>query len=258
LIDQERFNQWERRISSVEECVKRYTFPIFSSDGRNFELFGTSLGVLISGKKYICTANHLIQEISKTRAEVVIAVNGKFESLNLDNVITIKDETIDYDVCLIELNDNPDHVPYLHQQEFHQDNHFDGSCQYLQGFPISQNKYHDIHDHEKEIIKTGYLKSVFRVEQNIEHPFTGVNDKTHLLFKLEESVYKKEGSLLAIELKKHQNMPGLKGHSGCGIWNINNTTTTLAGVFILFKSGIGVGTKAKCILELNNWEMIKY
>jgi len=258
LIDQEIFNQWERRISPFEQYVKRYTFPVFSTDGKNYELFGTSLGILISGKKYICTANHLIEKISETRADVVIAVNGKFESLNLDTVITIKNETIDYDVCLIELNGNPDHVPYLHQQEFYQDNNFDESWHFLLGFRISKNKYHDIHDHEKEMIKTNYLKSVFRVQQNIEHPFIGVSDKTHLLFELKESVYKKEDDLPAIELKKLQNMPGLIGHSGCGIWNINNTTIKLAGIFILFKSGIGAGTKAKCILELNNWSRIKH
>ena len=66
--------------------------------------------------------------------------------------------------------------------------------QFLLGFRISKNKYHDIHDHEREMIKTNYLKSVFRVQQNIEHPFIGVSDKKHLLFELKESVYKKEAS----------------------------------------------------------------
>ena len=46
--------------------------------------------------------------------------------------------------------------------------------------------------------------------------------------------------------------------SYCGIWNINNATIKLAGVFVLFNSGIGAGTKAKCILELNNWSKIKH
>jgi len=263
LIDQEKFNQWEQKIGPVENYVKRYTFPIYSSsDGKNFELFGSSIGILIFGGKYICTANHLIEEISKTGANVVIGVNGKFESLNLDTVISIKEEAIDYDLCLVELNGNPDHVQYLHQQEFYQDDKYDDrSWQYLQGFPISKNKYHDIHDHENEIISTAYLKTAIKIDQSISHSFKGVNDKTHLLFKYEESVYKKEGGI-DIESKKRRNMPGLKGLSGCGIWTINNVTNIptikLAGIFILFKSGIGAGTKAKCILELNNWSRIKH
>jgi len=263
LNDQEKKQYWEQRLRPVEDYVKQYTFPVLSSpDGENYELFGTSLGILISGKKYICTANHLIKDISKTRANVVIAVNGKFESLNLDTVISKEEEAIDYDICLVELNDNPDHVPYLHQGECYQEDEYnDGSFLYLQGFPTSKNKSYDIHDHKNKEIGNEYINLCRNIEQSIHHTFKGVSDKTHLFFKYDEGVYLKEDSA-DVELLKRQNMVSLRGLSGCGIWNINDTTDIpiikLAGVFIAFKSGVGAGTKAMCILESNNWGKTKH
>jgi len=263
LNDREKKQYWEQRLPPIEEYVKQYTFPVLStSDGKNFELFGSSLGIIISGKKYICTAIHLIKAISQTGGDVVIGVNGKFESLNLDTVISKEEEAIDYDICLVELIGNPDHVPYLHQQECYQEDECnDGSFLYLQGFPISKNKYYDIHDHKNNEIGNEYINLFRNIEQNISHTFKDVSDKTHLFFKNDEGVYLKKDSA-DVELLKRQNMVSLRGLSGCGIWNIDDTTDIpiikLAGVLIAFKSGVGAGTKAKCILESNNWGRIKY
>ena len=263
MNDQEKKQYWEQRLRHVEDYVKQYTFPVLcSSDGENYELFGTSLGILISGKKYICTAIHLIEELSKNGSDVLIGVNEKFESLNLDTVISIKEVAIDYDICLVELNGNPDHVPYLHQREFYQENDYnDGAYLYLQGFPTSKNKYYDIHDHKNNEIGNEYIKLVRNIEQNINHTFKDVSEKTHLFFKYDEGVYLKEDST-DVEILNRQNLVSLRGLSGCGIWNVNVTTDIpiikLAGVFIAFKSGVGAGTKAKCILESNNWGRIKY
>lgn len=253
MNEQEKFDQWESRIRIVERYVKNYTFPIYTSDGKNFELFGSSVGISISGDDYICTANHLIEEVLKTNSDVVIGVNGMFEALNMDSVIFIKKESVDYDICLVKIKNNPAHVQYLDQMEFYQGDKFNnGSWQYLQGYPISKNKNYDIHDHENEKITTAYLKTAIKVDQSVEHPFRDVSAKTHLFFKYNEAVYKKEGNTI-IESKKRQNMLGLKGCSGCGIRHIYDITINLAGIFTQLKTGMGAGTKAICMLDLNNW-----
>ncbi len=234
--------------------ANKYTYPVLVKYNESaFSLFGTCVAIAISGKKFICTASHLINEISKANAEIVIPIQGKFHSVNSVDAQHLSEDGTDYDVCLLEIKEEIAGISYIDRFNTFKGDKFHGSSrQYLQGFPIAKNKKWDIHNHKNKTIQTGYLGVVLKVDQTLTIPFDMIYPESHFIFELDAGAYKKGGNDFV--LSKRQSMPGLVGLSGCGLWNCYDilipSTLFFAGIFINHKKGVGAATKAKHIERL--------
>ena len=248
--DQIKMENWVYRISIVEKFVNSFTFPVFTSkDGKNFELFGSSVGISIKGDNYFCTTEHLIKSVLSQENNCLIAANGRFEELDLDSVHYIKQPSVDVDLCLVRPKNKCDHISFLSDLKLTTWNDRDRtSWQYLQGYPLSGNKYYNLHDHQKAQIRTGYINTAVRVDQTIKPTIEGVSSDSHLLFSYKETVFK-DMDKSDVESRKRQNRLSLRGCSGCGLWNISKETENpeieLAGIFTSFKSDVGIASKSR-------------
>lgn len=260
LTDREKMNCWDKGIGRIEPFVSNHTFPIYTStDAQTFVMHGSCVTISIDGEEFVCTANHLINSVLASTGECILGVNGRFEILDLTSIIRLHQDSVDYDLCLLKLKRRVSDVSYLPQSSFFLSENFeDGSWQYLQGFPLSKNKYHHLHDAENSILSSAYIKTVIKVDQLLTPPGDSQSTDTHLLFKYKEAVFTKNPDEV-IEFRKRQNMLSLKGCSGCGIWTVSeeasasDTDIELAAIFTTHKAGTGSATKVQNLLRREIW-----
>lgn len=246
--DLEKMEFWAERINHVEQYIQSYTFPVFTSkNGKMFELHGTCVSLLIGDKKFLCTAKHLIISVKNASANCYIGANGVFKGVNFSQAISLPDNEIDYDICLIRFVQD---INYLDISDFYLNSDFEkSSWQFLQGFPLSTNKYHSSHDNKNLRISSGYINTAVKVDQSLPPSANKQSSDTHLFFSYQEAVFKGMDSN-KVEDRRKQNMLSLRGCSGCGLWNISgNMEVKLAGIFTTFKNGVGSATKVGVILN---------
>ncbi len=258
LNDQEKIDYWIERIGRVEPFVSSHTFAVYTSaDGRNFVMHGSCVTVSIDNEDFVCTAEHLIKSVLRSSGHCVVGINGRFEVLYLTSVIRLKQDSTDYDICLLKLKQSPTDVHYLRQSDiFLAETFGKGTWQYLQGFPLSKNKRHDLHDHENSTVSAGYINIAVRVDQTLTPPANGQSSETHFFFRYERTVFQEDRNH-HIEFRNQQNALSLRGCSGCGIWTISEEAAQphvkLAAIFTTHGSSTGSATKAENLLRKEIW-----
>lgn len=250
-----------KKFEAIEQYVSNRTFPILVSySDSQFELVGSCVSVVSNNKNYLCTASHVLESAQAAKTTIVVGLNRKFVELKLEKVEYSTNEDVNFDLCIIPIEIPEEGLEFIVDKAFHMGNEPKaGEKHYLQGFPISKNKKFDIHDHENELIKTGYQKVLIKIDQSIKHSFSKVSADTHLFFMYNDGYYQKGvGEFVTV---KKQNIPKLQGLSGSGIWvikNINDSASLqLAGIFTMFREGVGVGTKVNCLNGIINGEPSK-
>ena len=248
----------EEQFTKISEYINKFTFPVFvKHNDNNLTLYGSCISIRIAGTTYLCTASHLLKEI--VGKDVVVGIKDDLFDIDISSAVHLDDAKVDHDIALIDITNIKKRIDHIFYWDLYiGDKYFHKSRQYLQGFPLSKNKKWDLIDHKKEIIKSGYLKKIMKIDQSIESPFKDIRPESHVFFRNDSGVYRKAGG----ELKrvKRNNLPRLDGLSGSGIWNVYDindmSSIKLVGIFINFKNGIGAGTKAISITKLHH--QIKY
>ena len=234
----------------IANHIDKFCYPIYARDMKydEYELFGSCVAVSVGGDKRICTANHVIDELKKSGKQAVIGGNSGFETLDISTRKSLTVAGVDTDICLVEStnNNNNNNIQYISHRSFYQTDKFFGtSFQYLQGYPLTKNKFKDLH--KGAVLTAGRIGVGMMVDQQISYPREDKNTDYHYFFKYDGGVYEKAGQ--EPQEINSQSAPQLKGLSGCGVWNVYNikdlTSIKLMGIFIELEHRIGVATKTR-------------
>jgi len=233
---------------TLHSRVAEYTFPISLKDKARYDLHGSGVGVQIDGVKYIATAGHLVRDLLDSKRDYY--AHPKKLLLPLKNRPTTfsNDYGPDYDICLIEIEDGAELLPAFPSWNFYVgDKLFTTNFEYIQGFPVKKNTI-------RRVSKKGfgYISNQIKFDPSIAHNLQNVSEKTHWLFKLNGGLY--GNSPQKMQKFGPNNMPCLKGLSGCGMWCMSDVKNAgsikLAGIFTMYEDGVGAGTKIKHLKQL--------
>lgn len=171
----------------MAEYVSKFTFPLLTCEAdERYDLFGTCVAIEISGKKFLLTASHVVEELIKSKKQAVVALSsGPIIRINLVDAVHFVREGAELDSCIIGFEHAPPAAEFLTNEELftEKDELFQG-IHFIQGYPISKNKMVKINDHDNREVRSGYFSVFLKLDNKIEHRFEKINNRDHVLFLL--------------------------------------------------------------------------
>ncbi len=204
---------YREAFAKFETEILKYTHPIYSKNPKfGHELYGSSVAVYHEGGAHLATAHHLIESILRQEGTPVVFLNGQERELDLDEMIVLCDNMVDYDVCLVPVGELAEFV--CRGDIYKSDRFFGVSKQCLIGYPLARNSPYKTGGTANGNVATGYLTSLVKVDnESLDPKLPNVSSSTHFFFSHLAGLYAKNSSEPPIVARRN-NLPSLKGLSG--------------------------------------------